>query len=156
MDQGWLKLHRKLTENPIWKCSTPEQKTVLVVLLLMANHTEKEWEWNGKIFTCKPGEFITSLRSIAEQCGKGVSVQNVRTALVRFEKLGFLTNESTNKNRKIRIENWTKYQTQGCDEKSEQASYQQAATKQLTSNKNDKNDKNDNNIYSFPASRENV
>lgn len=144
--QGWIKFHREILEKPIWLNSTPEQKTILQTLLLMANHKEKEWEWKGEKYIVKPGQFITSLENIACKCGKGISTQNVRTAIKRFEKLEFLTNESTNKNRLITIVNWRIYQGEE-DETNKQTnkqltSNQQATNKQLTTNKNVKNDKN--------------
>lgn len=147
---GWTKLHRDLLNKSIWQLSTPEQKTVLVTLLLMANHEEKNWEWNGEKYCCKPGQFITSLEKIVENCGKGITIQNVRTALKRFEKLEFLTNESTKHGRLITIVNWGFYQADGNkpnkEPNKELTNSQQTANKELTSNKNEKNDKNDKNI----------
>ena len=135
--------------KPIWLESTPEQKTILITLLTMANHTGKEWEWKGERYAAQPGQFITSLDSIAHKCGKGITVQNVRTALKRFEKYEFLTNESTNKNRLITIVNWGIYQDSE-EEPNKQTnkqltSNQQATNKQLTTNKNVKNNKNEKN-----------
>lgn len=141
--QGWIKLHRCLTEKAIWLESTPEQKVILVTLLMMANHTEKEWEWKGEKYKAKPGQFVTSLNSIVRNCGRGISVQNVRTALKRFEKYGFLTSESTNRNRLITITNWASYQSEESESTNQPTSNQQATNKQLTTNKNDKNDKNE-------------
>ena len=92
---GYINLHRKLIEKPIWTGSTPEQKVILITLMMMANFKEKEWEWKGEKFKAKPGQFVASLDSIVKNCGKGISIKNVRTALERFEKLGFLANEST-------------------------------------------------------------
>ena len=109
--EGWIKLHRSILEKPIWLASTPEQKTILITLLLMANHDEKEWEWEGKQFTCKPGQIITSLDSIQKHAGKSISIQNIRTSILRFEKYEFLTNQSTNRSRLITICNWEQYQT---------------------------------------------
>ncbi len=147
---GWTKLHRDLLNKSIWQLSTPEQKTVLVTLLLMANHEEKNWEWNGEKYCCKPGQFITSLEKIVENCGKGITIQNVRTALKRFEKLGFLTNESTKHGRLITIVNWGFYQADGNkpnkEPNKELTNSQQTANKELTPNKNEKNDKNEKNI----------
>jgi hypothetical protein len=148
---GWIKLHRELIEKAIWGESTPEQKVVLITLLSLANHQEKEWEWKGGKYTVKPGQFITSLESIANKSGKGVSIQNVRTALKRFEKYEFLTSQSTNRNRLITIVNWETYQSKEIESNKQTnkllTSNQQATNKQLTTNKNDKNDKNDKNIY---------
>lgn len=133
---GWIKLHRALIDKPIWLLSTPEQKTILITLLLMANHEEKEWEWKGEKYICKPGQIITSIESIRRFAGKNISTQNVRAALLRFEKLEFLTNESTMLSRLITICNWNSYQS---DQQSIQQSDQQRANKEPTTNKNDKN-----------------
>ncbi|HCB4233215.1 TPA: DnaD domain-containing protein [Listeria monocytogenes] len=151
MSHGWVKLHRDLKEKPIWRSSTPEQKTILVTLLMMANHKENEWEWMGKPFKAKPGEFVTSIKSITEECGKGISSQNVRTALKRFENYGFLTKESTKVNTLINIVNWGVYQDS--ENKSNTLANKQltndsqTANKQLTTNKNvrTKECKNNNN-----------
>ncbi len=147
MQLGYIKLYRELTEKPIWLESTPEQKVILVTLLMMANHRQKEWEWKGEKYEVKPGQFITSLDSILEKCGKGITMQNVRTALKRFEKYEFLTNESTNKNRLITIVNWEFYQQNdnatNNQTNKQLTSNQQATNKQLTTNKNDNNDKNE-------------
>lgn len=107
---GYLKLHRALVEKPIWKQSTPEHKAILIQLLIMADFMPSEWEYQGVKYKTEPGQFVTSLQSIAEECGKGISVQNVRSALARFERLGFLTNQSTKVNRLITIVNWGLYQ----------------------------------------------
>ncbi|MDB93205.1 DnaD domain protein, partial [Listeria monocytogenes] len=140
MSLGWIKLHRDLKEKPIWKSSTPEQKTILVTLLMMANHKENEWEWRGKPFKAKPGEFVTSIKSITEECGKGISSQNVRTALKRFENYGFLTKESTKVSTLINVVNWGVYQE--LENKTNKVTNKQltndsqTANKQLTTNKN--------------------
>lgn len=145
MTGGWIKLYRQLLEKPIWQESTPEQKVILITLLSMANHEEKEWEWQGEPYKASPGQFVTSLESIKRKCGKGISMQNVRTALKRFEKYEFLTNKPTNKNRLITIVNWEVYQSKDVDLTKEVTSNSQAANKQLTTNKNYKNEKNEKN-----------
>ena len=145
---GWIKLYRELGDKPIWLESTSDQRSVLMALLMMVNYEPNKWEWQGKQYECMPGQVITSLPKIAERAGKGVSIQNVRTALKRFEKLGFLTDESTNKNRLITIVNWAIYQGSD-DEPNRQTNRQltgnqQAANRQLTAIKNirTKEDKN--------------
>lgn len=144
--QGWVSVYRELLDKPIWITSTPEQKTILMTLMLMANHKDAEWEFKGEKFVVKKGQMITSLESIVAKCGKGVTMQNVRTALKRFEKYGFLTNESTNKNRLITLVNWEVYQHSD-DETNKQTnkqltSNQQATNKQLTTNNNNNNKDN--------------
>ena len=151
--EGWVKLHRCLMEKTIWIKSTPEQKVILVTILMLANHKGKEWEWNGEKFITEPGQFITSLDKLVTKCGVGIKTQNIRTALARFEKLEFLTNQSTKTGRLITVVNWHVYQANECepniDDNKDLTKSQQRPNKDLTPNKNDKTVKNDNkNIYS--------
>lgn len=152
---GWVKLYRELKSKSIWQLSSPEQKVVLITILLLANHEENKWEWKGEQFTCRPGQLITSLNSLVRECGDGVSIQNVRTALDRFEKLGFLTNVSTKTGRLITIVNWEKYQgkdyVSNKDANKDLTKSQQRANKDLTTNKNDKEYKNDKEEKNKPA-----
>ena len=85
---GWIKLHRNLLRHPLWEVSTPEQKVLLMALLMMANHAEKKWEWNGRPYYCRPGQMITSLKSLSEKCGNGVTRRKVQTALRFFGQTG--------------------------------------------------------------------
>lgn len=156
---GWVKLYRELKSKSIWQLSSPEQKVVLITILLLANHEENKWEWKGEQFVCKPGQLITSLNSLVRECGDGVSMQNVRTALDRFEKLGFLTNVSTKTGRLITVLNWEKYQgkdfVDNKDINKEVTKSQQRPNKDLTTNKNDKecykNDKENNTPPAVPS-----
>jgi DNA replication protein DnaD len=147
---GWIKLYRCLLDDPIWQCSTNEQKVILITLLLMANHAEKKWQWNGMPYHCQPGQMITSLNSIQQKCGKHISHRNIRTALKRFETFGFLTNQSTKHNRLITICNWDIYQnTLDKDDKptgNQPTDARQSPDHHLTPNKNVKNVKNEKNL----------
>lgn len=111
--QGFFKIWRQLFEKPIWLNSTPEQKTILITLINMANWKTNTWEWKGKSYHCKPGEFITSIGKIVTAGGKGISRQNVRTALLRFQDLEFLNYETSKgweTGIKVKILNWQRYQ----------------------------------------------
>lgn len=134
---GYIHLWRELLKKPIWLKSTPEQRSVLIAILLMANFDENEWEWKGEKFKVDPGQFITSLESIRKKSGKGISTQNVRSSLKRFEKLEFLTNKSTKQGRLISIINWPDYQSsKNCSQHSTQQRPNKEATKtQHLSNK---------------------
>ena len=48
MNNGFFKIYRELWDKPIWKQSTPIQKTVLLTLLSMVNFAPAEWEWQGQ------------------------------------------------------------------------------------------------------------
>lgn len=144
---GWIKLHRKLLVSDMYQDLNAVQRDVLLQCLLAANHKPKQWEWQGKIFECKAGQFITSLDSLIKLCAKGTSIRNVRTALVKLEKWQFLTNESTKTGRLITVINWDTYQN--CDEQTdkvidkEATKSRQSTDKEPTTNKNVKKDKNE-------------
>ena len=137
---GWIKLYRCLFEKAIWTTSNPSQKVVLITLLGMVNHKESQWEWEGKKFICKPGQVVTSLKTISQKAK--VSVQSVRSALLKLEKYGFLTNESTKQGRIITIVNWELYQSQDLEPTKQSTNDQQTSNKEPTTNKNDKKERN--------------
>lgn len=138
---GWLKIYRDLREKAIWQQSTPEHKVVLMTLLMTANYEENEWVWKGQKFRVFPGQMITSLESLQKKSGKGISIQNVRTALMKFEKLGFLTSESTSEGRLITIVNWCLYQSNGNELTDEATNPSQTPNKPLTTIKERKKEK---------------
>jgi len=112
----------------------------------MANHAEKEWEWNGELYKCKPGQFITSLEGLRQSCAKQTTIRNVRTALNKLEKWRFLTNKSTKSGRVITICNWVIYQSDAKtdNETAKQVTKKRQSTdKEVTTNKKDKNVKNE-------------
>lgn len=141
MEKGWFKTHRVLWEKPIWTGSTPEQKVILMTLLCMANYEDREWDWNGKAYSAKAGQMITSLASLKEKCGKNISIHQIRTALKRFENYGFLTNESTMQNRLVTIVNWDIYQQNGNALAKQAATEWQSDDKASATKKNYKNEK---------------
>lgn len=136
MDNTWIKLYRKLLESPIWLNSTPEHKSIMVALLLMANHQPNKWEWKGVEFEVNPGQFVTSLESIRKNCGKGVSIQNIRSCLKRLKKLQFATNKATKSGRLITIINWDSYQPTKEKATKLPTKEQQRSNKGATPNKN--------------------
>lgn len=120
----------------------------MITLLLMADHRPAEWEWRGQKYQTKPGQFITSLANIAREAGTDISIRNVRTALLRFEKYEFLTNESTKQNRLITITNWAHYQV-SIDEPDKATDNRptkdrQRTDKDLTTNKNERKEESKN------------
>jgi hypothetical protein len=107
----------------------------------MANHSPKKWEFDGEVYEVQPGQFITSLPGIVEKCNSNeITAQKVRTALTRFEKFGFLTGKSTNKNRLITIVNWRLYQANDEEDNSQDNRHLTGNNQRITTNKNEKLD----------------
>lgn len=130
----------------MYKSLNSKQRDVMITCLMLANHEPNSWEWQGEIFTCQSGQFVTSLSSLSKKCASDVKVQSVRTALLKLEKWGFLTNKSTKTGRLITICNWSTYQDNKKDANKQTnkqpTKHQQSTNKELTTNKNDKNDNN--------------
>jgi len=147
--QGYIKLHRKMTE---WEWYTDIiVKSVFLHCLLMANHTDKKWRG----IVIKRGSFITSYSQLAVELR--LSVQQIRTAINKLKSTGEITHETTSKYSIITINNYEIYQDTNTLENSQATNKQQASNKQLTTTNNDKNDNNDNNINLYiytPADEE--
>ena len=107
---NWIKLYRKMIDDPVFVNSTGPQVKVLLTVMFLAAWTPKKWDVLGHEFTIQPGEVFISTRDLADRAGDDVSREVVRKALVRFEKLGFWTLKRTRKGTLIHIVNWRKYQ----------------------------------------------
>lgn len=133
MNNGWIKLHRKMTE---WEWYQDHNTFhVFLHLLLTANHEEKKWQG----VTVLPGQKITSYQHLAQ--GTGLSVRSVRTAINKLKSTGEVTCTGTNRYSLITILNWSEHQ----QTTSNTAHSRQTNDKQTTTNKNVKKDKNEKN-----------
>lgn len=156
MQQGYIKLHRKIKENSLWKACTPNRKVIMVTMLLSANHKRIDMVLdNGDKITILPGQFITSRRNFAKECGKGITEQMIRSAWVVFQKQGFSTIKTTQDYTLVTIENWGVYQDVLKKETQGLTQGQPNYNPRSTINNNDKNDKNDkkDNIYTRVITR---
>ena len=138
--EGWIKLHRCLLDKAIWKCSTPEQKALLITILLLANHEENQWVWKGEKYICKPGEFITSYNKLAKVTG--ISYRQTRYAVDKFESLHFLSHEVSQCGVRISLVNWDLYQLDKKNVSHLLSDECHTCVTPVATNKNDKNDKN--------------
>lgn len=150
MSSGWIKLWRRTQRSDMYRSLTSKQRDVMIQCLLLASHNGNTWEWGGETKTCQPGQFITSLESLKELCARDVSIQNIRTALIKLEKWQFLTNESTKTGRLITIMNWSSYQS---DQPGYQQSNQQRTNKDLTTIKKGEKGKKKSTEYSAEFER---
>lgn len=67
--QGWVSIYREVEEHWIWqeKPFSPGQAWVSIILLM--NHKDKKFPFNGKLTMVKRGSKITSIRKLAERFG---------------------------------------------------------------------------------------
>jgi len=132
--QGWIKLHRKLSE---WEWYTDSKMVHLFIhLLINANHKDSSWQG----IKVKRGSLITGRKKLSAQTG--ISEQSIRTCLEHLKSTNEVTIKSTNKNSIITLLNYDLYQIPEKDQPAKQPTTNQ----QLTTNNNDKNNKENKNI----------
>ena len=107
---GFFIIFRELFNDPLWLNGSPTMKLLIIYLMGKANHEPNQWIWGGNKFEIKRGQMVTSLDNLKKGIGKGVTIQNIRTALNNLEKYGFLTNQSTKTGRLITIVNYDELQ----------------------------------------------
>lgn len=149
---NWIKLYRKMIDDPAFVNSTPAQVKVLLTVMFLAAWTPKKWDVLGHEFTIQPGEVFISTRDLADRAGDGVSHKVVRGALERFEKLGFWTLKRARTGTLIHIVNWRKYQLYECVEGTgegtarAQAGHSEGTSRAHEGHSNKKESKNSKNV----------
>jgi len=139
IEQGWIKLHRKMLDNPVvWKDS--DHLAVWIYLLLNATHKDMDVLFKNKRITLKPGQLITGRKSIANQLS--ISDSKVKRVLLAFESDQQIDRQRSNKNSLITILNWCEYQQNDQQNDQQVTSKRPASDQQVTTNKNIKNIKN--------------
>ena len=107
MEQGWVKLHRKLLDNPIIKKSS--YLALWIVLLLKANHRDNKMIWNNNIIVIKEGQFITGRKELSKETS--IPETTIERILKYLENGQQIEQQKTTKYRLITIINWKDYQT---------------------------------------------
>jgi hypothetical protein len=138
---GWIKLHRRLTHNPIWTQEPFTRGQAWVDLLLLANHAEKYIRVRGRRVPVKRGQVGWSEVKLAErwQWSRG----KVRRFLKELKMDQQIEQQKNNATTLITIINYDAYQSDGTvDETADGQQTVQQTDSRRYPNKNDKNDKN--------------
>ncbi len=128
MSHGWVSVHRKILDNPIFK--NDKLFRVFMFSLLKASHSDHQTLIGDTVVELKTGELITGREAISK--ATGLTSQNVRTALNKLKTMQILTIKSTNKYSIISITNWDQYQQTN----QQVTNKQPASNQQLTTNNN--------------------
>ena len=138
---GWIKLHRKLLDDPVFK--NAELWQLYLYCLLRANHKPNNFIWNESLIKVEAGQFITGRKVIAADLEQDEST--VYKRLKVLEKLSYISLKSNNKFTLLTVTKYDAYIEDNAEE--EQQSNNKVTTKeqQSNTNKNDKNVKNEKN-----------
>lgn len=130
--EGWIKIHRKILENPI--SYSIELLWLMIFLLAKATHSKQSFYlWINKI-SLKPWQLVTSQRKIADHFWMPIS--KIHRLIKVLSKEWILKHEWNTKYTVITFENRDKYQTSETPVKHQ---WNANETKKET-NKNDKNE----------------
>lgn len=113
---GWIKLHRKIRENPVF--NNPKLLRLWLICLTEANYAKGSQLVGNQIVELEPGQFVTGRFDIFNMYNDGLvpseRVKGEKTVYRWLDVLvsnGFLTMKSTNKYTVVTVANWELYQS---------------------------------------------
>ena len=151
--EGWIKLHRKLLDNPII-IKDSDYLSVWIYILLNSTHKEYDTLFKGERITLQIGQLITGRKSISEKLK--INESKVQRILKTLENEQQIEQQNGNKNRLITILSWDKYQQDEQQTEQQVNNNRTTSEQQVNTNKNEKNIKNEKNKKknNIPASED--
>jgi hypothetical protein len=136
MNTGWIKLYRSILDWEWW--SDRNTRDLFVYCLIRANHESVNWRGHA----IAPGQFVTTIRSLAIECG--LTVRETRTALSHLISTHELTQETTHDYSILTVCNYDKYQgvISDSDTPNDTPADTQETHDRHTTDTHNKNDKN--------------
>jgi len=134
---GWISIHRKLQDSPIFKDSVAVH--LWLYLLLSANHKENKILIGNKMVIIPRGSLLTGRKSLANAINCNES--KITRLLKLFENEQQIEQQTFSKYRLISISNYSQYQ----DNEQQVNSKRTASEQQVNTNNNVNNTNNDNN-----------
>ena len=139
--KSWIKIDREITSHWIFK--DPWKFRNWIDLLTLVNHQEQKVNIKGVILTCKRGETLCSLDTLAKrwECDKS----KVRRFLKLLQSDSMIELKSEQITTRLTICKYELYQGERHANETQVKRKRNASETQLTPNKNEKKEKNDNN-----------
>lgn len=109
--EGWIKLHRQVTENEFWHSERFTKAQAWIDLLLLATHKQRTVMIKGSEIRLKAGELCYSQKSLADRWRW--NVKSVSIYLSMLSRREMLETKTDNKTTVITIRNWARYQFNG-------------------------------------------
>ena len=141
MNNGWIKLHRKIRENEIWEKEPFNKRSAWIDLLLRATHKKEKFLIGNTIIKLKAGQIFTSEKKLAEDWKW--SRWKVRCFLNLLKEISQIeTPEKTSRYTILTIANWELYQSDNSNKDTNKDIKKTSKRHQKDTYKNVKNDKN--------------
>ena len=142
--EGWIKLYRKISDNPIWLSEPFTRAQAWIDLILLATHKNSFIRVRGIKIDLNRSQIRWSTENLAArwQWSRG----KVLRFLNELETVQQIVQQKNNIITVITILNWEKYQADGTtDGTTDGQQTVQQTVQQTDTNKNDKNEKNERN-----------
>lgn len=107
MDNGWIKLHRSIFDNPV-VCKDSDYFIVWCYLLAMASAKKHGAIFNGEKITLEPGQLITGRKKISKKLH--VDEYKVLRILKMLKSEQQIAQQTGHEGSLITVLNWKKYQ----------------------------------------------
>ena len=135
---GWIKIDREITSHWIFKDEWKFRNWI--DLLTLVNHSEQKVNIKGTVLTCKRGETLCSLETLAKRwnCDKS----KVRRFLKLLESDSMIKLKSEHITTRLTICKYDTYQGERNASETQMTQERNASETQTTPNKNDKKEKN--------------
>lgn len=106
--KGWISVHREIQDHWVWEEKPFSKGQAWLDLLMMANHKDNKFVFNGELIEVARGAFITSELKLMERWGWSKS--KVRNFLKMLENDSMITKKSDNRKTTLNIVNYSVYQ----------------------------------------------
>jgi hypothetical protein len=106
--EGWVKIHRRLSENPLWTCEPFSRGQAWVDLILIANHADSFFYKRGVMLEVKRGQVGVSEVGLSDRWKW--SRTKIRKFLNDLEKEQQIIQQKSNVTQLITIVNYDSYQ----------------------------------------------
>jgi len=108
MDRGWIKLYRKIQDNPLWEDKPFSKGQAWIDIMLMANHSDKDRLVGSQTENIKRGCLIVSEKKLMERWGW--SKNKVRGFLNYLENENMIKKNTSPKRTGLNLVNYSIYQ----------------------------------------------
>jgi hypothetical protein len=143
--EGWISLHRKISENPLWTCEPFSRGQAWVDLILLANHKDGYFYKRGVKIDLLKGQLAWSEVALSDRWSWSRS--KVRKFLNDLEKEQQIEQQKNNVTQVITIKNYCFYQEKGQQKDSKRTAEEQ----QKDTYNNVNNDNNENKSFVVPT-----
>lgn len=146
--EGWVSIHRKLSENPLWTCEPFSRGQAWIDLILLAAHKRHYFYKRGVKVEVDRGSLAWSEKALSARWKWSRS--KVRKFLKDMEKEHQIDLQKSNVTQIVTIKNYDKYQQKEPQDEQQKDRRRTAEEPQKDTNNNDNNEYNEEQSFEAP------